>query len=643
MAKLDRYKQALVNADKAGDVDAARKIATKIRELQAQPQQASPSLLNKAAEFVRGPGQALAQGATFGFYDELRGLADQALGGDYEAGVEQARGEAKGYRKENPILSPVLEVGGGLTTAIPAGIAGSGTRLGQAAISNIPSLLRYGAGGAAGGALAGAGYSEEGERATGATKGAVAGGALGVGLPVAGRLAGAGVQGLGWLSGAARAPRSRASRKLAQALRRDSLTPEQVQARMRKMGPQATIADAGGENVLGLAEVSGQMPGQARNRAVAMLNRRQTGQQGRVMDALTDTLGDESDFYQTLKRIGQEKRANAAPLYKQAYDVDVPYTDKLQDLTKRPSVQKAMRNALKQAADEGEDIAPAFRIKNGEVEGLEQPSMKTWDYVKRGLDEVIESNTDEFGKVNAAGRRAANIKREMLDELDEINPTYKQARQVFADDAANESALKMGRQFIRKDAEITQDALNKMSEAEREYFRAGAIRAIRDKIEAAADTNDAYKRIFNNPGIRKKLESLFPDKRSFAQFARQMQNESAFYRTRGTVTGNSATARRLAQQSDLNVDSEFMSGAVLSPEYALARTGLRSLQNRMGIPEDVAEELAPMLFSQDAATQQKALSAALRATRPSRAGEILRQAAPGATVTGAAQGQRLTP
>lgn len=36
MADIDRYKKALINADKAGDVDAARKLAAKIREMQSE-------------------------------------------------------------------------------------------------------------------------------------------------------------------------------------------------------------------------------------------------------------------------------------------------------------------------------------------------------------------------------------------------------------------------------------------------------------------------------------------------------------------------------------------------------------------------------------------------------------------------------
>lgn len=606
------------------------------REYQPEAQQSESSLLDKTADVMRGPGQMLLQGATFGFGDELRGLADYMMGGDYKLGTEAARGEQEQYREENPIGSFGLEMAGGLSTGIPGAAKAGASRVGQWAGSNLPRWLKYAGAGGAGGGVAGAGYSEEGERLEGAGKGATAGAGLGALLPPVAR----GVKGV--TSPVIRAfqpASSRANRKLGQALERDLVTPERARANLAKLGPQGTIADAGGENVLGLAEQAVQTPGKGRNQALGMLQRRQSGQHGRVMDALTDQLGDEQNFYETLRQIGRQKQVSAKPLYEKAYAVEIPFSDDLQQLVKRPVVQDAMKKALRIAANEGDDISTSFRIEGDEITGLENPSTKVWDYVKRGLDDVIEDNTGELGRVNNTGRIANNIKRELLSELDEVNPDYREARRVFAGEAANENALKMGRNVLKDDADITQDVIARMSEAEKDYFRAGAMRAVRDKLESATDTSDAYKRIFNKASLRNRLESVFPDKKSFAQFARQMKNESTFYRTRERATGNSATFRRLAQESDINIDPEFMSGAVLSPQYATARTAIRSIINRLGLPENVRNELTGMLYTQNPAQQQQILQQLERLSQPG----LLSGAGPGViTGTGGQVGGLLT-
>src|SRR3546814_4981819 len=69
-------------------------------------------------------------------------------------------------------------------------------------------------------------------------------------------------------------PGSAGQRKVLEAIERDQMTPQKVQARLRALGPQATLADAGGENLTGLARSAAGVPGPAKNRAAMTLNAR---------------------------------------------------------------------------------------------------------------------------------------------------------------------------------------------------------------------------------------------------------------------------------------------------------------------------------------------------------------------------------
>jgi len=112
--------------------------------------------------------RAARQGATFGYSDEIAGL----LGGKERA--EDARAKADQYREERPMRSMVLEAAGGMASTAPLGAVGLASKAGP----GIKAAKTIGAGGA-GGATAGAGYAEPGERAEGAAIGAGVGMATG--------------------------------------------------------------------------------------------------------------------------------------------------------------------------------------------------------------------------------------------------------------------------------------------------------------------------------------------------------------------------------------------------------------------------------------------------------------------------------
>ncbi len=119
---------------------------------------------------------AAAQGATFGFADELVGLASP------EAGERMRR--AQDIREERaPGASALSQIAGGIMLpaipAIGASRAAPGVLRGAAT-----GLGRGGLFGALGGAAAGAGFAEEGQRAEAAREGALFGGLTGAALGV---------------------------------------------------------------------------------------------------------------------------------------------------------------------------------------------------------------------------------------------------------------------------------------------------------------------------------------------------------------------------------------------------------------------------------------------------------------------------
>lgn len=147
-----------------------------------------------------------------------------------------------------------------------------------------------------------------------------------------------------------------------------------------------------------------------------------------------------------------ERSAQARVAYGKALDTKDPYfDDDLKALMKRPSMKDAWAQAQRLAKEEGVDLPKFMEIgPEGEIIVTKAPDWRSWDYMKRGLDSVIEANTNEFGRVNSVGRAVSNTKKEMLGILDSVNPEYAAARSQYgqASDAVD-AILNGGIGFVR--------------------------------------------------------------------------------------------------------------------------------------------------------------------------------------------------
>lgn len=177
-----------MNADKAGDHDAARKIANAIKSggydapaVETPPVQKSQERESNWYDPIR----AGLQGLTLGFSDEI-GAGIAAIPAAIATGTspieayrsmqQSVSDEQNAYREQNPIKAGILEAGGALATG-GAGLSRLAAKTaGKPIASRIAGNMAIGA---AEGGVAGAGFADAGNRAEGATVGAVIGAPLG--------------------------------------------------------------------------------------------------------------------------------------------------------------------------------------------------------------------------------------------------------------------------------------------------------------------------------------------------------------------------------------------------------------------------------------------------------------------------------
>lgn len=145
--------------------------------------------------------------------------------------------------------------------------------------------------------------------------------------------------------------------------------------------------------------------------------------------------------------VQQEVRDVTRPRYKVAIDNNPQrfWSPDAEALFSRPSMQEAIGAAKKLAAEEGRTLTvPTFE--NGKrVDDEIVPDWRSWDYMKKALDGIIESNTDPAtGRVSQYGKSVIATQKELMGILDKANPAYASARNTFANEVPLRDAVEKG-------------------------------------------------------------------------------------------------------------------------------------------------------------------------------------------------------
>jgi hypothetical protein len=555
----------------------------------------------KTSEY--GAGRSLAQGATFGFADELESLVKSLAGqGDYKQNLAALELAKQKYGQENPKTALATEIAGGLPyallpflgTAKYAQMAKEAAPLVRAGVTAGASAVT----GAITGALGGAGAAGVGERMAGAQAGGTFGGLVGGAAPVVSKglgMAGSKVvdvtsgipavqqvgKAIGMATGQTVDAANRAKAKLLEAMYRDKVSPADLEKMIAAATKPVGIVDIAGENVKSLADVAQKYPSESRQAAKLALEERAAGQGERIQGDISKYLGGFTDPFEYTAAIAQRQQKLASPLYKSAYDFGVVTDPKVLKFLELPQFKTATNKAKELLAAEGRDI------------DMSNPTVEVLDQVKRGLD-VLIFNEIKDGKLSQLGKIYKDKKNEFLSQLDTAVPNYGKARAAYAGEAELLDATKLGKDFYKQTASEANRTFSALSPSEQEAYKVGALDAVKEKIQTAKDTADIRKRIFGSPAERERVSSLFPDNATFKQFEKDMMTESMMRKTQEKILGNSATAERQLGMQQLEAEPSFL-GQLIEQGPLKGTLGYLKAQGQ-GVAGQTAEELGPMLF-----------------------------------------------
>lgn len=575
----------------------------------------------------------LGQGLLMGGGDEIEAFFRSKFGDEtYDQALEDVRKKLSVARNERPVQTAGAEVVGSLLPVVASAVltpASGGAAAPAAAATTartaglVSQMLSAGGKAAAVGAGMGAtegflkgegGFQNRVDRAVdeGLT-GTVVGGTIGAAAPVAKRA----------YSYLTASPTERAQSRVLDMIREQGDTPADVARRYAERQAASAkpeiIADMyPGSGIVAESRRVLTAPGANRNELTDQLVQRMYEQGERVGGAFEKAVGTDKKFYSVIDDLEQARRQTAAPLYASVYDKPVR-TKTLDDLILR--APDDVFNEAQRAARYDGLIFPNIvaQSKDGARKVVGDYTVKDVDMIKRGIDRIIERETDAVtGKVSSEGRRAATLKSALIGEVDRLAPEYGAARSAWAGPSAVMDAMRKGQRVFNERAEMTTRDIAKMGASEKEGFLVGVLDAVNDRLGRKVAGEDTT-RAFRSGNAKSQVEAALAASGREPNEARKMadalfadiEREASMARTNNALRAQSVTAPSLAQEQSFrenmrvvpNVLNDMRQGGLGGGLAGLIQRGADRMSTGMtqrGM-EGTNSEIARLLFQNNTA------------------------------------------
>lgn len=349
---------------------------------------------------------------------------------------------------------------------------------------------------------------------------------------------------------------------------------EAIQFVLEQKGKPYSIADVG-PNTRAYLDAANTIPGPGKKQAQEFLQNRDKGVLSRLTSDLQVAFGSKAAFFDEFNALKDARADLGGKLYERALQKDVPVTPELTNLFNRPSVQDAYNRAINIAKEEGIKL-PNVKIVDGKLQTLDGNDVTKINttflhYMKMGLDDVVftgKSPTSGIGSTELGKIKGTRI--QFLDQLDAANPTYKNARRVWASDTAVMDAMEEGRTALNKqpkDVDVLLSDMKTMTKSELEGLRLGVMQNLLDRLGGAqtaatvvGPTGNPALKIINDPKNLRVLRATFPKDeagdKTFEQFMKNMKSEVDMKSTSKQVLQGAQTAERTQAISDVKAGGQ---------------------------------------------------------------------------------------
>lgn len=441
------------------------------------------------------------------------------------------------------------------------------------------------------------------------------------------------------------------------ALANDGVTIDEAIARahaLRASGIRPTVIDLGGENVARLMRDATATRTPAQQRLIELVATRQSDQPARITAKMYETifqgqLGALRSSYTMEQALMQLRKAQSDPAYLKAFSQEVPVSERMRSILQRPEFQQAWAKGRQLAEDEafagmGHGLEVPVLPKGGgqlnflrkQLEELGFPEdrisaelakvasggadfptalpIRGIDYMKRGLDVVIEKGMKSSGLKPREAQVWRNMLKEVVDEAKTASDDYGLALEAFAGPSHARDAIIVGKGgellngtrvqgFMNMHPDQIRKAMDEMNPADRDFARLGFIQRLDELMSNAQRTNegvDVARRFMGGTLFRSKdnidaqrIRAIWADAPELAEdIMRMVAGETrASYTASGLpIRAGSASSKALEESMEgagpVNVRATpgiFLIAAARQAAVALGRGWSRDVGNALSV------------------------------------------------------------
>lgn len=287
---------------------------------------------------------------------------------------------------------------------------------------------------------------------------------------------------------------------------------------------------------------------------------REQSQSGRIGKAFDTAFGPDIFKLEDEALLAQRK-ANAQQGFAPAYSQNIR-TQEIDDALNKLHILSPdiWLRAKKWADAEGRPVGAVDALGN-----LRSYNTQFLHDIKRSMDEVL----GEQGRMNPRFNQVPynNAKSELNAAMMKANPEYEKAMKQYGEDSALIDALRKGREEVFAPGSIDKNggmdsaairsymADANIPQAQKDLFLVGAARDLRQRMLAnqSKKYSHNWSDFINNPELEDRIGALVNGRQlgGWDLFRSQLRQENRNYQNAAKAAGNSATARRLAQDKDM--------------------------------------------------------------------------------------------
>lgn len=340
-----------------------------------------------------------------------------------------------------------------------------------------------------------------------------------------------------------RSPESSANRALARIA--GDTDANQIMGEMdalRGTGADITLADT--PTFKGAGQGAAAMP--ENSTYATAFETRQAEAGDRIKNIIHESTGKNGAGYNSsVKAINKIRSEQAKPYYDAVRDQPVQLTEGLQTTMDTPAFNEAANEAVKMAKND---------MVNINLDDEVQPVV-FWDYVKRALD-------DDIGVANRQGRgntvrQLSKIKNSIVGEIDQQYPAYAKARSIWSESSGLLNAGEEGTKFLKTDIDDLRNTFNGLSEAERDEFKLGAVKAIEKELDKLVENANAGHRLTRSKEMQNRLGLLFEDPAEAKDLVDSLMIEKRLTGTFRDLYQGSQTAQRSVAKDSLEEGADL--------------------------------------------------------------------------------------